>query len=166
MIFFVFHTELTGNTNCRRRVRSEQAALFLHRLCGVLELRERVRPFRAESFSLHRSGGIRRLRTAGACRARGGGECADAARAHKRVDTCGFHPLVNHPFPLDSLAKIGERRPLRNRGTAEDFFYCVFLNLFAASDTVLLHMRLNFRRRGMTVPRNSLARCDRQGLRG
>ena len=34
------------------------------------------------------------------------GECADAARAHKRVDTCGFHPLVNHPFPLDSLAQI------------------------------------------------------------
>ena len=24
----------------------------------------------------------------------------------KRVDTCGFHPLVNHPFPLDSLAQI------------------------------------------------------------
>ena len=34
------------------------------------------------------------------------GECADAARAHKRVDTCGFHPLVDHPFPLDSLAQI------------------------------------------------------------
>ena len=34
------------------------------------------------------------------------GNCADAARAHKRVDTCGFHPLVNHPFPLDSLAQI------------------------------------------------------------
>ena len=28
------------------------------------------------------------------------GECADAARAHKRVDTCGFHPLVNLPFSL------------------------------------------------------------------
>ena len=36
------------------------------------------------------------------------GECADAARAHKRVDTCGFHPLVNHPFPLDSLAQIAD----------------------------------------------------------
>ena len=34
------------------------------------------------------------------------GICADAARAHKRVDTYGFHPLVNHPFPLDSLAQI------------------------------------------------------------
>ena len=36
------------------------------------------------------------------------GECADAARAHKRVDTCGFHPLVDHPFPLDSLAQIAD----------------------------------------------------------
>ena len=34
--------------------------------------------------------------------------CADAARAHKRVDTYGFHPLVNHPFPLESLAQITE----------------------------------------------------------
>jgi len=41
----------------------------------------------------------------GVCR-RYGGECADAARAHKRVDTYGFHPLVNLPFPLDSLAQI------------------------------------------------------------
>ena len=36
------------------------------------------------------------------------GTCADAARAHKRVDTCGFHPLVNHPFPLESLAQIAD----------------------------------------------------------
>ena len=37
-----------------------------------------------------------------------GGERADAARAHKRVDTCGFHPLVNHPFPLERLAQIAD----------------------------------------------------------
>ena len=51
------------------------------------------------------------------------GNCADAARAHKRVDTCGFHPLVNPPFPLESLAQTRDRRPLRNRETEEDFFY-------------------------------------------
>ena len=44
-------------------------------------------------------GELRRLRR---------GNCADAARAHKRVDTCGFHPLVNHPFPLESLAQIAD----------------------------------------------------------
>ena len=52
-------------------------------------------------------GELRRLRR---------GNCADAARAHKRVDTCGFHPLENHPFPLDSLAQTRDRRPLRNKG--------------------------------------------------
>ena len=48
-------------------------------------------------------------------RLRSEGICADAARAHKRVDTCGFHPLENHPFPLDSLAQTRDRRPLRNK---------------------------------------------------
>ena len=31
-------------------------------------------------------------------------------QGHKRVDTCGFHPLVNHPFPLKSTAKFSELR--------------------------------------------------------
>ena len=31
-------------------------------------------------------------------------------QGHKRVDTCGFHPLVNHPFPLESTAKFAELR--------------------------------------------------------
>ena len=44
--------------------------------------------------------------SSGVGRLRSEGICADAARAHKRVDTCGFHPLENHPFPLDSLAQI------------------------------------------------------------
>ena len=79
-----------------------------------------------------------------ACEANG--NCADAARAHKRTDTCGFRPLVNLPFPLDSLAQIADMQPLRNKGTAEDFFFRVFLNLFAGSDTVLLHMRVNQRK--------------------
>ncbi len=31
-------------------------------------------------------------------------------QGHKRVDTCGFHPLVNPPFPLESTAKFSELR--------------------------------------------------------
>ena len=31
-----------------------------------------------------------------------------ARQGHKRVDTYGFHPLVNHPFPLESTAKFSE----------------------------------------------------------
>ena len=76
------------------------------------------------------------------------------AAGGKRVDTCGFYPL-NSRFPLFlSLAHTRDRRPLRNRGTAEDFYYRVFLNLFEGSDTVLLHIRLNLRR----VRHNSAAR--------
>ena len=31
-------------------------------------------------------------------------------QGHKRVDTCGFHPLVNHPFPLEGTVVMGELR--------------------------------------------------------
>ena len=50
-------------------------------------------------------------------------------------------------------------------GTAEDFFFRVFRNLFAVSDTVLLHMWFHLRKRGMTVPRNSLTRYTARHLR-
>ena len=38
-------------------------------------------------------------------------------------------------------------------------------NLFAVSDTVLLHMWFHLRKRGMTVPRNSLTRYTARHLR-
>ena len=50
-------------------------------------------------------------------------------------------------------------------GTAEDFYYRVLRNLFAVSDTLLLHRLESLRRRGITVPRNSLARCNARHLR-
>ena len=68
--------------------------------------------------------------------------CADAARAHKRVDTCGFHPLENHPFPLDSLAQTRDRRPLRNKGTSSRGYRCVAFSAFSQfTDNILLHIR-------------------------
>ena len=76
----------------------------------------------------------------GACEA--SGICADAARAHKRVDTCGFHPLENHPFPLDSLAQTRDRRPLRNKGNGSRGYRCVAFSAFSQfTDNVLLHIR-------------------------
>ena len=72
---------------------------------------------------------------------------AAPAAVGKRVDTCGFYPL-NSRFPLFlSLAQTGDRRPLRNLDTAEDFFFRMFLNIFAVSDTVLLHIWFTLRRR-------------------
>ena len=64
--------------------------LFLHRLTGAHELRQRVRPIRAESFSLNLSGGIRRLRTAGTCGTRRGGKKGRHLR---------FLPSLNTRFP-------------------------------------------------------------------
>ena len=80
---------------------------FLHRATGVHELRQQYALSGRRVFRLNQAG-----------------TCADAARAHKRVDTCGFHPLVNHPFPLASLAQTRDRRPLR-KGERQRIFSSV-----------------------------------------
>ena len=73
-----------------------------------------VHPVRTESFSLNLSGELPSA---------DGRRFAVPTAVGKRVDTCGFYPL-NSRFPLFlSLAQTRDRRPLRNRGTAEDFFY-------------------------------------------
>ena len=73
-----------------------------------------VHPVRAESFSLNLSGELPSA---------DGRRVAVPTAVGKRVDTCGFYPL-NSRFPLFlSLAQTRDRRPLRNRGTAENFFY-------------------------------------------
>ena len=88
-----------------------------------------VHPVRAESFSLNLSGELPSA---------DGRRFAVPTAVGKRVDTCGFYPL-NSRFPLFlSLAQTRDRRPLRNRGTAEDFFYrreaqCVPMSLLIRS---------------------------------
>ena len=89
----------------------------------------------------------------------------------KRVDTYGFYPL-NSRFPLFlSLAQTGDRRPLR-KGERQRIFstvgkHSVLLcrDIFAVSDSVLLHRSEGLRRRNITVLRNPLARCNAQHLR-
>ena len=78
------------------------------------------------------------------------------------------------PFPCwDSLGADGRLRK-QEKDAAEDFFSAadelpsesvLLSNLFAVSDTVLLHMWFHLRKRGMTVPRNSLTRCNARHLR-
>ena len=60
------------------------------------------------------------------------------------------------------------------RSTAEDFFsaadelpseFVLLSNLFAVSDTVLLHIRFTLRRRNIPVLRNSLTRYTARHLR-
>ena len=89
----------------------------------------------------------------------------------KRIDT-KVSILLGLQFPLfHSLAKIRERRPLRKGerqrifSTAGEHSVLPCRNPYTVSDTVLLHIRLNQRRRNMTVLRNSLARCNARHLR-
>ena len=184
-----FLHRLSGVRELRERVRPFRAAPFLHRKAGVRELRQRVRPagaapflhrkagahelpqacspFPGREFSAEPQRGIRRLRTAGRCGTRRGGK--------KEGQPAVFLPLWTPTFPLlNSLAQIRDRRPLRNKGYGRGFFSAtdelpsesvLLSNLFAVSDTVLLHMWFHLRRRDIPVSRNSLARCYRQGLR-
>ena len=73
-----------------------------------------------------------------------------------------FPPSCESSFFLYSTAKIGDRRPLRKE-ERQSGYRCVgtriarpFLYLYAVSDSLLLHRSATLRRRGITVPRNSL----------
>ena len=71
-----------------------------------------------------------------------------------------YHPLIFTPFPLDSTAKIGERRPLR-KGERQSGYSCVaFENDSQFTDNVLLHMSATLRRVGITVPTNGFTVYD------
>ena len=96
--------------------------LFLHRLSDAHEPRRRFAPNGRWGFSLNLSWSAPPT-AAGTCRAPRRGICADAARAHKRVDICGFHPLVNHPLSLGGSDADYRHVTAAKRGTAEKFFY-------------------------------------------
>ena len=130
------------------------------------ELRERVRPFRVGSFSLNLSGGF------AVCGRR---DVAAPAAGAKRKDNLRFSFLFELlPFPC---FLIWRRLPICDRCEKEygrGFFSAadelplesvLLSNLFAVSDTVLLHMWFHLRKRGMTVPRNSLTRYTARHLR-
>ena len=97
-----------GDTNCVSGFAlSGRQPFSMHRLSGGHELPQACSPLTGGEFFAEPQRGIRR-RCGGNVPRPAAGECADAARAHKRVDTYGFHPLVNLPFPFDSLAQIAD----------------------------------------------------------
>ena len=74
--------------------------LFLHRLSGVLELRQRVRPNGAESFSLNLSGGDSPSADGGSVAAPAAGTTPYPRRWAKRKDNLRFSFLFELlPFP-------------------------------------------------------------------
>ena len=83
----------------------------------------------------------------------------------------GFYPLNSHFLLFLSLTQTGDRRPLR-KGERQRIFSTVgkhsvlpCRDIFAVSDSVLLHRSEGLRRRNITVLRNPLARCNAQHLR-
>ena len=115
-------TGFPGALEPRRRFAPNGRQVFQHRLTGAHELRQRVRPIRAESFSLNLSGGIRRLRTAGTCGTRRGGKKGRHLR---------FLPSLNTRFPCwDSLGADGRLRK-QEKDAAVGLPQRVFLRLFA-----------------------------------
>ena len=121
----VFRTDPAGHSNCRRR----------------------VRPFRAGSFPLNLSVGIRRLRTAGTSRR--------PPRGAKRKDNLRFYFLFEIlPFPC---FLIWRRLPtcdrFENRERQSGYLSVCFATYSQFTDSVLLHIWATLRRRGITVSR-------------
>ena len=68
----------------------------------------------------------------------------------------GFYPLNSHFLLFRSPAQTRDRRPLR-KGERQSGYRCVSFSAFSQfTDSVLLHRRLNPRRRDIPVSRNSL----------
>ena len=106
---------------------------FLHWLTGTYELPQAGSTLTGGAFFAEPQREIRR---------RCGGSVPRPAAGAKRKDNLRFSFLFKLlPFPC-LLAR--RRLPIcdrcENRGTAEDFFFRIFLNIFAVSDTLLLHM--------------------------
>ena len=150
---------LSGVRELRQRVRPDGRLLSLHRLSGVLELPQAGSPLTGGEFFAEPQRGIRRLRTAGACRA--------PRRGQKGRTTCGFPSSLNSYLSLSSQSgadclhvtapKIGNGSRVISafvsqhiRSSQIDYCY-TYGQLYAGC--------------GITVPHNSIARYDRQHLR-
>ena len=144
-----FQHRLSGVRELRQRVRPDGRLLSLHRLSGMLELPQAGSPLTGGKFSAEPQRGVRRLRTAGASRR--------PPRGQKGRTTCGFPSSLNSYLSLTSQSGADFRHVTAPKlGTAEDFFFRVFRNLFAVSDTVLLHIWATLR----WVRHNSAAQFD------
>ena len=130
---------------------------FLHRLTGVRELPQACSPFPGGEFFAEPQRGV------ALCGAR---ETAAPAAGAKRKDNLRFSFLFELlPFPwivwrrlpICDRCEIGERQ--------SGYFFVCFAKYSQFTDSVLLHMWFHLRKRGMTVPRKSLARCNARHLR-
>ena len=152
---------------------------FLHRPDGVPELPQACSPF--PGGSLFSAPAERGTRTAQAGSPLTGGEffaepqrgCAYPAGAQEGRHL-RFPPSCESPLSLGESGADCRHVTAPKRSTAEGFSsatdelpseFVLLSNLFAVSETVLLHIRFTLRRRDITVSRNSLTRYTARHLR-
>ena len=144
----------------------------LHRLSGVRELPQAGSPLTGGSFFQHRLSGARELPQAGSPLPGGeffaepqrgdspsadGGSVAAPAAGAKRKDNLRFSFLFELlPFPCFLIwRKLPICDRFENRERQSGYHSMSFSAFSQFTDSVLLHIRLNPRRRGIAVPRNS-----------
>ena len=134
---------LTGARELRKRVRPNGAAAFSAPAERGTRTALACSPLTGGKFSAEPQRGIRRLRTAGTCR---------APRRGKRVDTKVSTLLTptSFYFLVWRRPETGDRFENRERqrffSTVGEHSVLPFLYIFAVSDTVLLHIWFTLRR--------------------
>ena len=135
--------------------------LFLHRLSGVLEPRRRFTLTGGEFFAEIQRG-------VALCGAR---ESAAPAAGAKRKGHLRFPPSCGSPLSLEWSGADCRHVTAAKRSTTEDFFFrrdALRALMYPRIRSVRYRSATQsegLRRRGIAVPRDSLARCYRQGLR-
>ena len=173
----------------RRRIRKTETAW--RKLCRFLcfsapthwgtRVASAIRPVRAGVFSAPAEWGAR---TASACSPLTGGEVF--AEPQRRVALCGARETAapaagakrkGHlrfpflfellPFPYFLSWRKSESGDRFEIGERQSGYLSVSFSAFSQfTDSVLLPRRFTLRRRGIAVPRKSLARCNARHLRG
>ena len=164
----------SGTHEPRRRFARTGRQLFQHRLTGARELRERVRPDGAAPFPAPESRGTRTAAGGFALSGRHlslhrpSGDVPRPAAGAKRKGHLRFSFLFELlPFPC---FLIWRRLPTCDRfemGERQSGYRSVSFSAFSQfTDSILLHMWVNQRRRDIPVSRKSLACCNARHLRG
>ena len=153
----LFCTGKPGCANCVSVFAPNGRLLFCTDPAGHSNCRRRVRPFRAGSFPLNLSGGIRR---------RCGGNVPRPAAGAKRKDNLRFSFLFELlPFPWIVWRRFPICDRFENRERQSGYCSVTFSAFSQFTDSVLLHRWVHLSRRDITVSRNSLTRYTAWHLR-
>ena len=156
-----------GRTNCRRRVRPNGAAPFSAPAERGARTALACSPLTGGEFSAEPQQGDSPSADGGNVPRPAAGMTPYPRRWAKRKDNLRFSCLFELlPFPCFLIRR---RLPTCDRsetGERQSGYRSVSFSTFSQfTDSILLHIWVTLRRRGIAVPRNSLARYNRQHLR-